>query len=523
MAYLVSARKWRPQTFDEIIGQQAIVKAIKNEIEQGKVAHAYLFTGPRGIGKTSSARILAKSLNCEKNGPSDTPCNTCENCREITNASSIDVLEIDGASNNGVQQVREVIDAVRYMPTKSNYKIYIIDEFHMLSVAAFNALLKTLEEPPAHAVFIAATTEPHKILPTIKSRMKVFNFTPLALHDITDQLKKVIEHNSVNYEEEALFLIAKYAEGSLRDALSILDVVLSIVEKQITPELVLGTLGVPKEDAFFSFLDSLKKKDVPELINIVHQACSRGENLSQFAYSLLEYFRHLLVMKKIPDAGIELIPLGKKSREKLAGYLDSFTLKQLLEILNILIDLNTDLKSAVNERFVFEQYIVKISRYETFIDMSYVLEKINYYENKYSKYGSIIQTGNTDEKKPEQEKDTGFKELSEDYFEVFLDNIDDEHKRLVSALDKNIHASGVKQVKNGVLELTCEKYWQYEDLTQNNNYLAGVAEKEFERIFGVKVNVKVNLDEGATKGLKDKRKNNIKMVNELFGNNKENI
>src|SRR5262245_13187627 len=250
MAYLVSARRWRPQTFEDLIGQEHVARTLGNAIRSDRVAHAFLFTGVRGVGKTTAARILAKALNCER-GPTPTPCNVCVNCLEITAGNAVDVLEIDGASNTGVDDVREIIDNVRYQPAKSRFKIYIIDEVHMLSTSAFNALLKTLEEPPPHVKFIFATTDPHKVPHTIHSRCQRYDFKRIPLRLIVERLAHIVRSDGIEVSERALFLVAREAEGSMRDAQSMLDQVIAFAGKKVRDEDVADALGLADRSGLY--------------------------------------------------------------------------------------------------------------------------------------------------------------------------------------------------------------------------------------------------------------------------------
>src|SRR5437016_6747860 len=268
MSYTVLARKYRSATFDEIVGQEHVAQTLKRAIESGRIAHAYLFCGTRGTGKTSMARILAKALNCEKSkGPTPSPCGKWETCLAIARGDDIDVIEIDAASNTGVENVRELIENSRYRPARSRFKVYIIDEAHMLSKQAFNALLKTLEEPPEHVKFILATTEPEKLLPTILSRCQRFDFRNIPSREIAAHLKEISKQEKIKADEDALLLIAKAGAGSMRDALSLLDRLLSVGEKELTVELIEQMLGLPKADLIFKLAQSIGEGDLKAVLS----------------------------------------------------------------------------------------------------------------------------------------------------------------------------------------------------------------------------------------------------------------
>src|SRR6478736_544102 len=277
VSYQVFARKYRPQTFDDLVGQTHVTRTLKNAVEQNRLAHAYLFVGPRGIGKTSTARILAKALNCV-NGPTTTPCGVCDSCKEIAAGNSLDVLEIDGASNNGVEQVRELRDNVRYAPSKGHFKIYIIDEVHMLTSAAFNALLKTLEEPPAHVKFIFATTEPQKVLPTILSRCQRFDLHRIPAKLIADHLQFIAGKEKITLEPAAAHAIARGAEGGLRDAESMLDQLVAFCGEKISENDVLNVFGFTSEQTVTDLMRHILRTEAPEAIDLLHLQSESGKD-----------------------------------------------------------------------------------------------------------------------------------------------------------------------------------------------------------------------------------------------------
>ncbi len=295
MSYLVLARKWRPQTFDQVIGQPHVTRTLQNAIKTKRIAHAYLFTGARGVGKTSVARILAKALNCQK-GTSPEPCNQCSNCLEIAQGNAVDVLEIDGASNRGIDSIRELRETVRYRPAKSPYKIYIIDEVHMLTTEAFNALLKTLEEPPAHVVFIFATTEPHKIPTTILSRCQRYDFRRIPTQDILEHLSAIASAEGVEFSSSLLFAVAREADGSMRDAQSLMEQLLAFRGEDLPEQDLLDLLGVVDRESIHEAARAVVGRDVKRCLEVVDRLYRRGIDTRRFCRRLCEYFRDLLVI-----------------------------------------------------------------------------------------------------------------------------------------------------------------------------------------------------------------------------------
>jgi DNA polymerase-3 subunit gamma/tau len=356
VSYEVFARKYRPQTFDDLVGQAHVSRTLKNAVAQNRLAHAYLFVGPRGVGKTSTARILAKSLNCVK-GPTVTPCGVCDNCREIAAGNSLDVIEIDGASNNSVEDVRQLRENVRYAPAKGRYKIYLIDEVHMLSPAAFNALLKTLEEPPEHVKFIFATTEPQKVLPTILSRCQRFDLHRIPANLIADHLQHIAGKEKISLEPAAAHAIARGAEGGLRDAESMLDQLVAFCGEKIGENDVLDVFGFTGEQTVVDLTGRILRGETPGAIDLLHQQSDAGKDMMRLMSDLIAYLRDLLVFKAKPDALKEDVEADVQT--SLATHAELVTTDRLLELVDQFAAAEGRMKWVPNKKLHFEVAIIK--------------------------------------------------------------------------------------------------------------------------------------------------------------------
>ncbi|MGP1437669.1 MAG: DNA polymerase III subunit gamma/tau [Treponema sp.] len=385
MEYQVTATRRRPGRFEDLIGQDFVVATLQKSIDKGKIAHAYLFSGPRGCGKTSSARILAKSLNCEK-GMNRTPCGECTSCKEIAKGSSLDVIEIDGASNTSVNDVRQIKDEVLFPPNSSRYKIYIIDEVHMLSTSAFNALLKTIEEPPPYVIFIFATTELHKVPATIKSRCQHFNFRLVSVEQLKDTLKQACDELNIKAEEEALYWIAKEATGSVRDAYTLFDQVASFSEENITMQKIQEKLGLTSLDSISSVLSFCALGNAKEALSVFNEILQNGISIEQFITDMASYLRALLLLKQ----GIEKESLLGFNKERLSkDVLNTWNANQIEIAFSIMLQLYKDVRFSISQRFETELAISRLSTLKNYVAPEELKLIFNAAKNMLEQDGSI--------------------------------------------------------------------------------------------------------------------------------------
>lgn len=356
--FVVSARKYRPATFDTVVGQAHITNTLKNAIRTSHLAQAFLFCGPRGVGKTTCARILAKTLNCRKLTPEIEACNSCESCLSFNNGQSLNIYELDAASNNSVDDIRSLVEQVRYAPHAGEYKIYIIDEVHMLSTSAFNAFLKTLEEPPSYAIFILATTEKHKIIPTILSRCQIFDFNRIEVDDIASHLAFVAGKEGVQAEEEALHIIAQKADGALRDALSIFDQIVSFAGNTITYKDVINNLSILDYESYFQMTDAIRSGHIPEVLVSFNGLLAEGFDGHQFINGLASHFRDLLMAKD--EVTLPLLEVSKSTRERYRQQAQSIPQEHLLKYLGICSQCDIDYRMAKNQRLHVELALLRL-------------------------------------------------------------------------------------------------------------------------------------------------------------------
>ncbi|NIQ37953.1 MAG: DNA polymerase III subunit gamma/tau [Proteobacteria bacterium] len=383
MGYLVFARKYRPQVFEDVIGQHHVTQTLQNAITGGRVAHALLFAGPRGVGKTSAARILAKALNCAT-GPTPKPCDRCESCQEISSGISMDVIEIDGASNRGINEIRELRENVKYAPARGRHKIFIIDEVHMLTPEAFNALLKTLEEPPGHIVFIFATTEPNKIPITILSRCQRFDFRRISLKEIIQRLEDIIAREEIKISENSLVVLAREAEGSLRDAQSLLDQVISFAGDKVRDEDVAEVLGVVDRRLLYDTSMAVASHDGQRCLEILDELNQYGYDFRQFSRSLLDHFRNLLVVHiaKNPET---LLDLPKNELDELVDQTEKFDLRQVQQCFNVLLQTDSDLSRSTFPRLIMEIALLKMVDIQPVVRVDEILSRLESLEERLSR------------------------------------------------------------------------------------------------------------------------------------------
>ncbi len=497
MSYEITASRKRPQIFNDLVDQEFVVATLSSSIKQGRIAHAYLFSGPRGVGKTSAARIVAKALNCE-NGPTDQPCGQCTSCKEITAGNSLDVIEIDGASNTSVNDIREIKDEVLFAPNSSRYKVYIIDEVHMLSNSAFNALLKTIEEPPPYIVFIFATTEIHKVPATIKSRCQQFNFRLISIDGIKENLKKVATEINIKADDDALFWIAKESTGSLRDAQTLFDQVIAFSKGNVTLSVIKEKLGIVGTDELNEIFSYILKGDTQKVLELTHSILDKGISIEQFVIDLTEYLRNILFIKH-----------GLK-KDSILGYSQSSFLKECIENAQIrqvevgiemLLSLFRNLRYTLNPSIELELAMSKLSNLQNVISQREIILEIERIKSE------ITNLGETKEASPEP---STAQTVKEDHKET----VDQAH--LLEEIIKTLHASH-KLALASALEKA--ESWKIQSgeltlfFTTKNKFQGEMVKKDKKEVISiatsilsspVKLNVSISSSEVADTNGKDK-------------------
>lgn len=490
MSYLVFARKWRPKNFDEVIGQEHIATTLKNAISLKRVAHAYVFCGPRGIGKTSCARILAKALNCEK-GPAASPCNVCNNCREISGGASLDVIEIDGASNRGIEQIRQLRENVKFAPAKARFKVYIIDEVHQITTDGFNALLKTLEEPPAHVKFIFATTQAHKVLPTILSRCQRFNFKPLTLAAIMGKLKRIIKEERLDVSEDALVYIGRAASGSMRDAESILDQMVSFHKGQVKLEAVTKVLGIVDLEALWGISQKIIERDTAGALTLIEEIINQGKDLPQFMGSLMEHFRNILVTKISSANADQLIDLPKDYVQRISEQAKGLNFEEIFYIFNVLVRAQESLRRALSSRVIVEVAVVRLTQRGSLCSLEEILARLtnleqNLKENQVDNPGKNEAGANEE---PEAQIQNDSKELNHSW-PGLLEALKEEKMFLASSLELG-RMTGLDD-RGLTIAFPKEYNFYKENLERPEN--KKIIETKAKQVFGRNVKVKFVLD-----------------------------
>ena len=454
-------RVYRPKTFGDVVGQEHIVKTLKNQIKNNNIGHAYLFSGTRGTGKTSTAKIFARAVNC-LNPINEEPCNECEICIDTLNDNIMDIVEIDAASNNSVDDIRELRESVKYTPSKAKYKVYIIDEVHMLSQGAFNALLKTLEEPPSYVIFILATTEPHKIPATILSRCQRFDFKRVSSKDIASRMSYICKKENIEAEEKALSLIARNSQGALRDALSILDQCMSFGNEKIEHNDVIELLGTVNIDELFELSQSIIDENTKKSLEILNEFIIWGKDIRNLINDLIDHFRNLMVCKVSKDLD-EIISLPEESIERLKEQSQNVNINDLIRILNILSETQDSMKSSSNTRILAEVTIMKIAQPMFDESKEALIKRIENLEEKIESGNIKVSTVQIeqskdvksqiieDDKVEENKEDVAYEEvksedvrLVESSWKKITQKIKDDRKLSVAALLKEVNTFNVK-------------------------------------------------------------------------------
>ncbi|MGL5559773.1 MAG: DNA polymerase III subunit gamma/tau [Paraclostridium dentum] len=525
-------RAYRPQTFKDVVGQEHIIRTLKNQIQNNNVGHAYLFCGTRGTGKTSTAKIFARALNCQ-NSVDEEPCNECEVCKDILSDNIMDVIEIDAASNNSVDDIREIRENVKYTPAKCKYKVYIIDEVHMLSQGAFNALLKTLEEPPSYVIFILATTEPHKIPATILSRCQRFDFKRVTVKDMSTRMKEICDDVNVVVDDRALNLIARNSQGALRDALSILDQCMSFSENDIEYKDVVDLLGTVNIEQLFEMAEYVIKEDTKKCLEILNEFVVWGKDIKNLIDDLIDHFRNLMVCKVSSDLD-EIISLPEEIVEQLKAQASTIEVNDIIRILNILSTTQDAIKVSSNPRVLAEVSIMKLSQPMFDESKESLLKRISNLE-EVIKSGKININNNVEIESKKEDKETSEKNEVEAEEEVFYEEVKSEDVELIEKSWENI-LTHIKKDKNMPVYAILREAKEF-NVSANNlyivfddnfafaknklsdektrNYIESVIREILNRSFGIKIilkseskNIKLEIE----KEQKDKGEEILKSV-----------
>lgn len=501
MSYTALYRKWRPKNFNDVIGQEHITTTLKNEIKNNRISHSYLFCGTRGTGKTSTAKIFSKAVNCH-NLKDGEPCNECEVCENISLARSMNVIEIDAASNNGVDNIRQIREEVKYPPTEGNYKVYIIDEVHMLSVGAFNALLKTLEEPPSHVIFILATTDPQKIPATILSRCQRYDFKRISINDMTNRLDYFMKEENINVELKALRYIAKISDGAMRDALSILDQCIAFYYGQdITLEKVLDTIGAVDNEVFYNLTNAIIDKNIVECLNIVDNIIVQGRDIGQFISQIIIHFRNLLVSK---NSANNIIDSSQENVAKLLEQSNNIEQNNLINLIQQFSSLESQLKYSGNDRTFLEVLLIKLCKeQEQSYDYNDLINRISNLEQNTTNPKSPVVKKNVEPKPKAIPED--IKAAIKIWSDIKTKFVDPLKSMLVDTkvgyLDNNLYYIRCNDVVcKGYIEKNLDKIEkEFENLTNKTFELKPILEEEFQRqyqnLYGVAENTNTNDNE----------------------------
>ncbi|MEJ8554658.1 DNA polymerase III subunit gamma/tau [Tepidibacter sp. Z1-5] len=521
-------RVYRPLKFEDVIGQEHITKTIKNQIDNDSIAHAYLFSGTRGTGKTSTAKIFARAVNC-MNPDNHEPCNECEICKGILNDSIMDVIEIDAASNNGVDDIRELRENVKYPPTKGKYKVYIIDEVHMLSQGAFNALLKTLEEPPYYIIFILATTEAHKIPATILSRCQKYDFKRVKVDDIVMRMKKICDDLNIQVEEKALNLIARNAGGALRDALSILDQCVSYSEDEIKYSDVVNLLGTVNIDFLFDMSKHIIEEDTKQALELLNELIICGKDIKHFLTDLIDHFRNLMVCK-VSHELYEIINLPVETIDLLKKQAEAVDLNNIIEIINLLSETQNNIKYASNPRISLEITIMKLSQPVLKLDDDSILSRIQNIENIIKNGVSIPRNDNTIEsknniskngaikneqyvQKPKKPKNPDVVEIENSWTQI-LEYMKNDKQMSIQAMLKEIN--DFEMENNTLIMLVDDKFKFIKDRLNRDEeklYIKSVINNITGQNINIKIELKSDMKNNSTNNQEDE---GIKILENVF-------